>query len=63
MDWKLFTQDLVLYQDLMKRFVELGCTEEKAFELAAYLYISQDSSVVIRTKVLNSSDEFNRLKQ
>ena len=35
MDWKALADDIVLFNDLVNRFVEIGCTEKKAFELAS----------------------------
>ena len=38
MDWKTLANDIVLFNELVERFVEIGCTEKKAFELATYVY-------------------------
>ena len=38
MDWKTLANDIVLFNELVERFLEIGCTEKKAFELATYVY-------------------------
>ena len=48
MDWKTLANDIVLFNELVERFVEIGCTEKKAFELATYVY-AYNLPVVIRT--------------
>ena len=56
MDWKSFTKDIVLFNELVDRFVDLGCTEKKAFELATYVY-AYNLPVVIRTSTISSEDD------
>ena len=58
MDWKTLTKDIKLFNELIDRFVEIGCTEDKAFELATYVY-AYNLPVVIRTSTINS-DEIKR---
>ena len=55
MDWKGFAQDIVLVNELVNRFVEIGCTENRAYELATYVYAYR-LPVVIKTTLI-SSDE------
>jgi hypothetical protein len=53
MDWKTFAKDINLFNDLVNRYVEIGCTETKAFELATYSY-THNLPVVIRTSKISS---------
>ena len=55
MDWKTLTKDIKLFNELIDRFVEIGCTEDKAFELATYVY-AYNFTVVIRTSKISSDD-------
>jgi hypothetical protein len=55
MDWKTLTKDIKLFNELIDRFVEIGCTEDKAFELATYVY-AYNLPVVIRTSKISSDD-------
>jgi len=59
MDWKSFTDDLLLMQQLTDRFEEIGCDSNKAFELASYVYLNQNSAVVIRAREIKSNDILN----
>ena len=56
MNWKALATDIVLFNDLVNRFVEIGCTEEKAFELATYTY-AYNLPVVIKTSIISSDDD------
>ena len=58
MDWKALADDIVLFNDLVNRFVEIGCTEKKAFELATYTY-AYNLPVVIKTSIISSDDKQN----
>ena len=60
MDWKTLAEDIVLFNDLVNRFVEIGCTEKKAFELATYTY-AYNLPVVIKTTII--SDDDNQCKR
>tara|TARA_A200000159_G_C7318201_1_gene337633 strand:- start:949 stop:1143 length:195 start_codon:yes stop_codon:yes gene_type:complete len=55
MDWKTLTKDIKLFNELIDRFVEIGCTEDKAFELATYVY-AYNLPVVIRTSKISTDD-------
>ena len=59
MDWKSFTKDIVLFNELVDRFVNLGCTEKKAFELATYVY-AYNLPVVIKTTIISGDDKYNK---
>lgn len=59
MDWKSFTKDIVLFNELVDRFVDLGCTEKKAFELATYVY-AYNLPVVIKTTIISDDDKYNK---
>jgi hypothetical protein len=59
MDWKSFTKDIVLFNELVDRFVDLGCTEKKAFELATYVY-AYNLPVVIKTTIIPGDDKYNK---
>ena len=59
MDWKSFTKDIVLFNELVDRFVDLGCTEKKAFELATYVY-AYNLPVVIKTTIISDDDNYNK---
>ena len=61
MDWKSLANDIVLFNELVERFVEIGCTEKKAFELATYVY-AYNLPVVIKTSTI-SSEENNLTKR
>ena len=61
MDWKTLANDIVLFNELVERFVEIGCTEKKAFELATYVY-AYNLPVVIKTSTI-SSEENNLTKR
>lgn len=52
MDWKTLANDIVLFNDLINRFVDIGCTEKKAFELATYVY-AYNLPVVIKTSKIS----------
>ena len=56
MDWKTLAGDIVLFNDLINRFVDIGCSEEKAFELATYVY-AYNLPVVIKTSTISSDDK------
>ena len=56
MEWKALADDIVLFNDLVNRFVEIGCTEKKAFELATYTY-AYNLPVVIKTSIISSDDD------
>jgi hypothetical protein len=58
MNWKALADDIVLFNDLVNRFVEIGCTEKKAFELATYTY-AYNLPVVIKTSIISSDDKQN----
>ena len=55
MDWKTLVNDIVLFNELVERFLEIGCTEKKAFELATYVYAY--NLPVIRTSTISSEDD------
>ena len=59
MDWKSFTKDIVLFNELVDRFVDLGCTEKKAFERATYVY-AYNLPVVIKTTIISDDDNYNK---
>ena len=61
MDWKTLANDIVLFNELVERFVNIGCTEKKAFELATYVY-AYNLPVVIKTSTI-SSEENNLTKR
>jgi len=61
MDWKALANDIVLFNELVERFVNIGCTEKKAFELATYVY-AYNLPVVIKTSTI-SSEENNLTKR
>ena len=56
MDWKTLANDIVLFNDLVNRFVDIGCTEKKAFELATYVYL-YNLPVVIKHLLYISDDD------
>jgi hypothetical protein len=56
MDWKTLKQDLKLYNDLLNRFIEVGCTETEAYSLATYAY-STNKIIVLRSKNLKNSNQ------
>lgn len=56
MNWKTLASDIVLFNDLINRFVDIGCTEKKAFELATYVY-AYNLPVVIKTSSISSDDK------
>lgn len=56
MDWKGLAEDLVLLEQLKKRFVEIGCTEDDAYTYATYLYMT-NQPIIIKTTTI--SDNIN----
>ena len=58
MDWKGLSDDLILLENLKKRFKELGCTEEESFRYATLVYMT-NQPIVIRTKEI-SDNNINR---
>ena len=55
MDWKELAEDLVLLEQLKKRFVEIGCKEDDAYTYATYLYMT-NQPIVIRTKEISDNN-------
>ena len=55
MDWKELAEDLVLLEQLKKRFVEIGCTEDDAYTYATYLYMT-NQPIIIRTTTITDNN-------
>ncbi len=55
MDWKELAEDLVLLEQLKKRFVEIGCNEDDAYTYATYLYMT-NQPIIIRTTTISHNN-------
>jgi len=55
MDWKELAEDLVLLEQLKKRFVEIGCTEDDAYTYATYLYMT-NQPIIIKTTTISDNN-------
>ena len=55
MDWKELAEDLVLLEQLKKRFVEIGCKEDDAYTYATYLYMT-NQPIIIRTTTITDNN-------
>ena len=55
MDWKCLAEDLVLLEQLKKRFVEIGCTDDDAYTYATYLYMT-NQPIIIRTTTISDNN-------
>lgn len=55
MDWKGLAEDLILLEQLKKRFVEIGCTDDDAYTYATYLYMT-NQPIIIRTTTITDNN-------
>jgi hypothetical protein len=55
MNWKELAEDLVLLEQLKKRFVEIGCTDDDAYTYATYLYMT-NQPIIIRTTTISDNN-------
>ena len=55
MDWKAFAKDMILFKELINRFIEIGCDDKKAYELATYVY-AHNLPVVIKTTIVPNEE-------
>jgi len=55
MDWKELAEDLVLLEQLKKRFVEIGCTDDDAYTYATYLYMT-NQPIIIKTTTISDNN-------
>ena len=56
MDWKSLAEDLVLLEQLKKRFVEIGCTDDDAYTYATYLYMTNQPIIIRTTKISDNNN-------
>jgi hypothetical protein len=56
MDWKGLAEDLVLLEHLKKRFVDIGCSDEQAFQLATHLYVNREPIVIRTTEISDNNN-------
>jgi hypothetical protein len=59
MNWKTLQNDIKLFDSLMNRFTEIGCTNKKAFELATYVFI-YNLPIVIKTTIISDNNQNKR---
>jgi len=55
MNWKELAEDLILLEQLKKRFVEIGCTDDDAYTYATYLYMT-NQPIIIRTTTISDNN-------
>lgn len=55
MDWKGLAEDLILLEQLKKRFVEIGCTDDDAYTYATYLYMT-NQPIIIKTTTISDNN-------
>ena len=59
MNWKTIENDIKLFDSLMNRFTEIGCTNKKALQLATYVFI-YDLPSVIKTTIISDNNQNKR---
>ena len=59
MNWKELAEDLILLEQLKKRFVEIGCTDDDAYTYATYLYMT-NQPIIFRTTKISDNNITNR---
>jgi hypothetical protein len=56
MNWKELAEDLILLEQLKKRFVEIGCTDDDAYTYATYLYMTNQPIIIRTTKISDNNN-------